>query len=95
MLDHDNITILLGDQFTPDTMPKNTDGTCTCLIRYHGLTMEDLNYLVFGPISQHGSSWQGLKSYGIAEWLIKCQQMGGKSLRAGTFRDQGGGGWSC
>ena len=77
-MDPDNITIVLGDQFNPDTMSKNTDGTCTCLIRYHGLTIEDLNYLVFGPISHHRSSWQGLKSDGKAELLDTCQEMGKK-----------------
>ena len=45
---------------------------------YNGLTMEDLNYLVFGPIFQHRSSWQGLKSFVIAELLIKFREMGGK-----------------
>ena len=37
--------------------------------------MEDLNYLVFGPISEHGPSTQGLKLYGIADLLITCQGM--------------------
>ena len=76
VLDPDSITIVLADQFSPDTMPPNTDGSCICLIRYHGLTMEDLNYLILGPVSEHGPNLQGLKPYGIAYLLIKCQEMG-------------------
>ena len=35
VLDPENITIVIDDQFSPDTLPKNTDGTCLCLIRFH------------------------------------------------------------
>ena len=76
MLDPFSLTIVLADHFSPDTMPQNTDRSCTCLIRYHGLTMEDLNYLILGPASEHGPNWHGLKAYGIEDLLIKGQEMG-------------------
>ena len=40
--------------------------------------MEDLSYLVFGPLNEMGPNWQGLKSYGIADLLIKCTEQGKK-----------------
>ena len=46
MLDPDSITIVLADQFSPDTLPPNTDESCTCLIRYHRLTLEDLKVVL-------------------------------------------------
>ena len=91
VLDPDSITIVLADQFSPDALPPNTDRSCTCLIRYHGLTMEDLNYLILGPLNEHGPTWQGLKAYGIADLLIKCTKQGIKGVLDGTIRDRGGG----
>ena len=58
VLEPDSITIVLADQFCPDTLPPNTDGPCTCVIRLHGLTIEDLSYPVLGPLNNKGANWE-------------------------------------
>ena len=55
--------------------------------------MEDLNYLIFGPLNEFGPNWQGLKSYGIADLLIKCTEQGKKvylAVLSGTEVVEGG-----
>ena len=63
----ENITIIIGDQFCPDTFSMMTDGTCACIIRFHGMTVMNLNFYVLGPLSAHGRNWEGLGNYGIGE----------------------------
>ena len=38
--------------------------------------MEDLSYLILGPLNEIGPNWQGMKSYGIADLLVKCTDQG-------------------
>ena len=62
VLEPDSITIVISDQFCPDTLPPNTDGSCTCVIRLHDLTIEDLSYLTLGPLNEKGPNWEDWKS---------------------------------
>ena len=66
VLDPDTITILISDQFAPDSLPPNSDGSCTLIIRLFGLTLEDLCYLPLGQLNDKGVTWEGWKPTG---WL--------------------------
>ena len=93
VLDPDSITILISDQFCPDTLPPNTDGTCTLIIRLHGLTMEDLCFFTLGQLNERGANWEGWKSYGVSELLIKAEEQGKKvflAVLSGTDVVEGG-----
>ena len=39
-----NITVLISDESMPDTFPIMADGSSACIIRYHGMTMENLKF---------------------------------------------------
>ena len=86
---------IIKESYQNSGFPLNSGPTvtgCTCLIRFHGLTMEDLSYLVLGPLNEMGPNLQGLKSYGIADLLIKCTEQGKEGVTSGAVRDRGGGG---
>ena len=84
----ENITVIIGDQFMPDTFPVMNGGTCASIIRFHGLTMENLNFYVLGPLSDHGRNWDGLGNYGIGELLVKYQEMGKTIFTTGFLISQ-------
>ena len=64
----ENITIIIGHQFMPDTFPVMAEGTCASIIRFHGLMMGNLNFYFLGPLSAHGRNWHGLVNYGIGNY---------------------------
>ena len=93
MLDPDTITILISDQFCLDSLPPNSDGTCTLIICLFGLTLEDLCFLTLGQLNDRGVNWEGWKSYGVSELLIKCLEQGKRIFLAavsGTEVVEGG-----
>ena len=45
--------------------------------------MEDLNYLILGPLNEHRPNWQGLKAYGLVDLLIRCTEQGNKVYLVG------------
>ena len=63
----ETVTILISDQFAPDCMPPNADGSCKLIIRLFGLTVKDLCYLSLGPLNVKGVKWEGWKAYGVVE----------------------------
>ena len=47
--------------------------------------MEDLCYLSLGQLNEKGANWEGWKSYGISELLIKAAEQGKKVFIAVLF----------
>ena len=92
VLDPDTITILISDQFAPDSLPPKSDGTCTLIIRLFGLTLEDLCILTLGQVNDRGVNWEGWKSYRVSELLIKCLDQGKRLFSGRGEWDRGGGG---
>ena len=89
----DTITILLADQHTPDSMPPNADGSCTLIVRLFNITIEELCFLSLGPLNNKGANWEGWKSFGVSELLLKCLDLGKRvflSVLSGTEAVDGG-----
>ena len=54
--------------------------------------MKEVNYLFLG-LNEMGPNWQGMKSHGIADLLIKCTEQGKKvylAVLSGTEMVEGG-----
>ena len=52
------------------------DGLCVLVERLFNITIEELNFYALGPINNFGGNWEGLKSFGISELLLKCNDLG-------------------
>ena len=69
------------------------DGSCALVVRLCNITIEELNFYVLGPINNFGGNWENLKSFGISELLLKCNDMGKRvflSVVSGTECVEGG-----
>ena len=54
----DTITVVLGDQHCPESMPPMADGSCALVVRLCNITIEELNFYVLGPINNFGGNWE-------------------------------------
>ena len=72
----DTITVLVGDQHCPESMPPMANGSCACVIRLSNISVEQLNYFIFGTLNNFGGNWENLKRFGVAELLLKIYEMG-------------------
>ena len=72
----DTITVLIGDEHCPESMPPLPNGSCACVIRLSKITVEQLNYYVFGTLNSFQGNWENLKRFGVAELLLKIWDMG-------------------
>ena len=46
------------------------------VVRLSNITVEELNYYVFGSLNNFGGNWENLKRFGVSELLLKCNDMG-------------------
>ena len=93
MLIADTITVVLGDQHCPESMPPMADGSCALMVRLSNITLEEMNFYVFGAINNFGVNWENLKSFGISELLLKLNDLGKRvflSVVSGTECVEGG-----
>ena len=72
----DTITVLVGDQHCPESMPHMADGSCACVVRLSNISVEQLNYYIFGTLNNFGGNWENLKRFGVTELLLKIYEMG-------------------
>ena len=87
VLRSDTITVLLSDQHAPESMPPMADRSCALVVRLFNISIEELCFYSLGPLNNVGGNWEGLKSFGISELLLKCLEMGKRvflSVLSGT-----------
>ena len=57
-------------------MSQCLNGSCACIIRLSKVTVEVLNYYVFGTLNGFKGNWENLKRFGVAELLLKIWGIG-------------------
>ena len=69
------------------------DGSCALIVRLFNISIEELCFFSLGPLNNLGGNWEGWKSFGISELLLKCLDLGKRvflSVLSGTEAVEGG-----
>ena len=75
------------------SMPPMADGSCALIVRLFNISIEELCFFSLGPLNNLGGNWEGWKSFGISELLLKCLELGKRvflSVLSGTEAVEGG-----
>ena len=89
----DTVTVLVGDEHSPETMPPMPNGSCACIIRLSKVTVEILNYYIFGTLNDFKGNYDKIGRFGVSELLLKLWKMGKRVLlgiTSGTEFMEGG-----
>ena len=76
VFDTDIVTVMVGDEHSPETMPPMPNGSCACIFRLSKVTLEILNYYVFAPLNAFNGNYDTIGRYSVAELLFKLYKMG-------------------
>ena len=89
----DTVTVLVGDEHSPETMPPMPNGSCACIIRLSKVTVETLNFYIFGPLNDFRGDYDKIGRFSVAELLLKLWKMGKRvqlGITSGTEFIEGG-----